>query len=336
MSVLKLLAGTSWGIYNKDLARNIGLEEAIIIGELASEYDYWLKQNDLDEEGYFYSTIENIEKQTTLSEYRQRKAMNTLKSLKLIDVQLKGLPAKRYVKLNEEAIGDFITKEPNIERLKSEKLISEKLILERIENKDNTNKDPLSKDKAIDSLRTSSVKSKELDPEKLQPNNNKSNNNKDPLLHKGVSGKPLITNTSLNTNSLAKNISLDDLENMTYLDIESNFSKSQNQKVLLAYINKSISSKKIVEELTDWLQLSYLHKKPLYLSGLMNQLKLLNGFSEEEIISIIKNCTLADKSTFKYEIEKREREKKYQNNININKPRVSEQKRTSQLSDITF
>ena len=144
------------------------------------------------------------------------------------------------------------------------------------------------------------------------------------------------SNISNDNKSLAKKISLDDLENMTYLDIELNFSKTQNQKILLDYINKAINSKKIIGELTEWLQLSYLHKRPLYLSGLINQLELLNGFTEEEIISIIKNCTLADKSTFKYEIEKREREKKYQNNRDSNKPRVSEQKRTIKLGTECF
>ena len=114
MSIIKLLAGTSWGIYNKDLARNIGLEEAIIIGELASEYDYWLKQDGLTVDGYFYSPVENVVRATTISEYRQRKAMNTLKSLKLIDVQLKGLPARRYVKINEVEIEKLIRGECKI------------------------------------------------------------------------------------------------------------------------------------------------------------------------------------------------------------------------------
>ena len=156
MSVLKLIASNSWGVYNKEIAKKIGLEEAIILGELASEHDYWLKQNGLTADGYFYSTVENIENQTTLSEYRQRKAINTLKSLKLIDVQLKGLPAKRYIKINETEI--------------------EKLLIGVDANNINTQ------------LRTSSVKSKELDPEKLQTNNNKKNN-KDKLAKANASSQ---------------------------------------------------------------------------------------------------------------------------------------------------
>jgi hypothetical protein len=51
----------------------LGIDEAIILGELASEYEYWSRREEL-QDGYFYSTIENIEENTTLTEYKQRKA----------------------------------------------------------------------------------------------------------------------------------------------------------------------------------------------------------------------------------------------------------------------
>ena len=104
MNILQLIASDSFITVNKELIKQVGLEEAIIIGELASEFDYWQKNNGLTEDGYFFSTIENVEEKTTLSEHKQRKALKNLKELGLVDVRVKGLPAKRYIKLNEENI----------------------------------------------------------------------------------------------------------------------------------------------------------------------------------------------------------------------------------------
>lgn len=47
MNVLKLIASDSFITVNKELIKKVGLEEAIILGELASELDYWTKNNGL-------------------------------------------------------------------------------------------------------------------------------------------------------------------------------------------------------------------------------------------------------------------------------------------------
>lgn len=104
MNILQLIANESFITVNKILIKLVGLEEAILIGELASEYDYWSKHGGLTPEGYYFSTVENIEEKTTLSDHKQRKAFNKLKQLGLIDVKVKGIPAKRYIKLNDEKI----------------------------------------------------------------------------------------------------------------------------------------------------------------------------------------------------------------------------------------
>lgn len=102
MNILQLIAHDSFITVNKELIKKVGLEEAIILGELASEFDYWTKREGLTEDGYFFSTIENIEEKTTLSKYQQNKAFKKLKEMKLVDVSVRGLPAKRYIKINEE------------------------------------------------------------------------------------------------------------------------------------------------------------------------------------------------------------------------------------------
>lgn len=108
MSILYLIASQNFIAVNKELIKIFGLEEAIILGELASEYNYWEKLKQLDDEGYFFSTVENIEENTTIKEKRQRNALNNLKERGIIDVKLKGLPAKRYIKINEEQLAPIL------------------------------------------------------------------------------------------------------------------------------------------------------------------------------------------------------------------------------------
>ena len=103
MNILQLLASSSFITLNKNVIKVVGLEEALLLGELCSEYDYWIKREEL-QDGYFFSTVENIEENTTLNDYKQRKALKSLQQLKIVDVKVKGLPAKRYFKINEEQL----------------------------------------------------------------------------------------------------------------------------------------------------------------------------------------------------------------------------------------
>jgi len=104
MSTLKLLASNNFITVNKTLMLSLGIDEAIMIGELASEYDYWETKEQLDEDGFFYSTVEKVEENTTLTKYKQKKALDKLQKLGIVEVQRKGLPAKRYVKIHEEKL----------------------------------------------------------------------------------------------------------------------------------------------------------------------------------------------------------------------------------------
>jgi hypothetical protein len=103
MSVIQLIASSNYITVNKVLIRLLGIDEAIILGELASECEYWQRREEL-QDGYFYSTIENIEENTTLTEYKQRKALNNLKEQGIVSIKVKGIPAKRFIKINEEQV----------------------------------------------------------------------------------------------------------------------------------------------------------------------------------------------------------------------------------------
>lgn len=140
MGILQLISTSNFITVNKDLIKELGLEEAILLGELASEYDYWSTRNEI-EDGYFYSTIENIEEKTTLTAYKQRKCLENLKNKGIIDIQIRGIPAKRYIKINEEKIIEIFN------------------------------------NKLLKNLTTGCKKTSQLEVKKLNGNNNITNNN---------------------------------------------------------------------------------------------------------------------------------------------------------------
>ena len=106
MSILRLIANDNFIVVNKSLIHLFGLEETLILGELVSEYEYWRSRGEL-EGGWFYSTVENIEKNTSLSKHKQKKALENLQQAGALFYELKGIPAKRCIKINKEILKEF-------------------------------------------------------------------------------------------------------------------------------------------------------------------------------------------------------------------------------------
>jgi hypothetical protein len=113
--LLDLLRADGSIVVNKRLAKEIGLHEAIVLSEAISRYAYHKDRNELTDEGYFYFTVEKMEEYTTLSSHQQRKALTTLKGLGFLDFKKQGMPSKRFIKVNEKAIVDFLLSELSTE-----------------------------------------------------------------------------------------------------------------------------------------------------------------------------------------------------------------------------
>lgn len=115
--VSKLLSTDGYIQVNKTLIRELGLHEAIILGELCSEYNYWEKCNKLDDD-MFYSTRDNIEYNTGLNEHYQRKAISTLKERGILEIKKQGIPAVNYYKINFNKLLNLLsTSSPRDEEL---------------------------------------------------------------------------------------------------------------------------------------------------------------------------------------------------------------------------
>lgn len=147
MDVIDFLSNDGYIIVNKKIAKEIGLNEAILLGELCSEYKYWRNQNKL-ENGWFFSTIENVEENTTLSAYQQRKSLKILEDLKLIEVRLKGTPPVRHIFLNVENLNNQMFKNFTFKSEKSESLNVKKVDINNNKNINNNNNNlPFSENK---------------------------------------------------------------------------------------------------------------------------------------------------------------------------------------------
>ena len=121
MGVIHLLTSNGFITVNKHLARMLGLDEAVIFGELCSKYDYREKRGELDENGFFYCTVEDLEENTALSDHKQRKAINNLVKIGLVEQVTKDLPRKRFFKINENAVLKIF----DIQSLKNLRTVSE-------------------------------------------------------------------------------------------------------------------------------------------------------------------------------------------------------------------
>lgn len=104
-TVKELLLMNNYYSLNKTLVSRLGIEEAFFICLLA-EAEQLFKGHERD--GYFFQTAKEIESRSGLSSYKQRTIIASLEEKGLIKTDLKGIPAKRYFKLEYENISNFI------------------------------------------------------------------------------------------------------------------------------------------------------------------------------------------------------------------------------------
>ncbi len=116
-------------IVNKNLARNIGLEAAIMYSEIVSKQYYFADRGQLTPDGFFFNTVENMEKDTTLTDHKQRRAIKLLCALGLIKHRNKDMPQKRYFKVvfNEELIFNMLESQEISQLLKNLRFNSQKI-----------------------------------------------------------------------------------------------------------------------------------------------------------------------------------------------------------------
>lgn len=91
-------------LYNAGLALSLkSSEAAIILGQLI----YW--QGLGKDKDWTYKTIEEMKNETGLSRYKQDTAIKKLKALGLIEMELRGIPAKRHFHIDMKKIENSLS-----------------------------------------------------------------------------------------------------------------------------------------------------------------------------------------------------------------------------------
>ena len=98
--IISFLANDNFIVINRDLIDVLGLDCAVFLSEIASEWNYWDKTGKA-EDGWFFSTSENIQKKSGLSNYKQTASIKKLSAMGILEVSVKGTPATRYFRINE-------------------------------------------------------------------------------------------------------------------------------------------------------------------------------------------------------------------------------------------
>ena len=103
MEILNLLNPKNTVSFSRPLAHALGLAEALVYSALISKQEYYSARGMLTDDGWFYSTIADMQESTTLSKRQQSAAVKSLVSLGLIEYKKCGLPARRFFRVSDDA-----------------------------------------------------------------------------------------------------------------------------------------------------------------------------------------------------------------------------------------
>lgn len=99
----QLLMSSNYYTLNKQIVKSLGIESAFLLTILIEASDGLS-----DNEGWFYQTIEKIGELTGIGRHKQDKIIKDLIELKILEQKNKGVPCKRYFKINYPMIENLV------------------------------------------------------------------------------------------------------------------------------------------------------------------------------------------------------------------------------------
>ena len=99
----QLLMSSNYYTLNKQIVKTLGIEPAFLLTILIEASDGLA-----DDEGWFYQTIEKIGELTGIGRHKQDKIIKDLIESKILEQKNKGVPCKRYFKINYEIIENLV------------------------------------------------------------------------------------------------------------------------------------------------------------------------------------------------------------------------------------
>ena len=130
MDILDFISQDNYIVYNKKLAKEIGINETILFMYFVSQYKWFSMNNQLTDDWYFYKTADDVYENTWLSRYQQKQATETLRNLWFIDYKVKWVPATLHFKIFKDQLQTLFS--PSFKE-------TWKLDLKKLENKSSRN-----------------------------------------------------------------------------------------------------------------------------------------------------------------------------------------------------
>lgn len=109
----QLLMSSSYFVLNKQIVKAIGIESGFLLTTLIEASDGLA-----NDDGWFYKTSPSLEEETGLSNHKQSKIIEELTKLGILEQENKGMPMKRYFRINFNKIEELVFK---IQDLKNSK-----------------------------------------------------------------------------------------------------------------------------------------------------------------------------------------------------------------------
>lgn len=127
----QLLMSSSYFVLNKQIVKAIGIEAGFLLTTLIEASDGLS-----NEDGWFYKTAPSLEEETGLSNHKQSKIIDELTKLGILEQENKGMPMKRYFKINFNKIEELVFKIQDLKNSKPSNEEIEKQGFKNFESKD--------------------------------------------------------------------------------------------------------------------------------------------------------------------------------------------------------
>ena len=113
----QLLMSSNYYTLNKQVVKTLGIEPAFLLTILIEASDGLA-----DDEDWFYQTIEKIGELTGIGRHKQDKIIKDLIESKILEQKNKGVPCKRYFKINYEMIENLVFQKQQTSLSQNDKL----------------------------------------------------------------------------------------------------------------------------------------------------------------------------------------------------------------------
>ena len=104
---MELLGHGNYIAVNRTLIKRIGLNAAVVIGELADKARMFERQGQL-KDGWFYVKVQTLGDNTGLGERAQRTAIDDLVRIGVLEVEYMGLPKRRWFRIDFHRLMDVL------------------------------------------------------------------------------------------------------------------------------------------------------------------------------------------------------------------------------------